>query len=96
NAANREFAWEYFKEHYDTIHARFASAAALFKRIPALPLKGFATEDKARDAEAFFAAHPVPAAAMELHRTLETIRARAAWLARDGDDIVGWLKSKAS
>ncbi|CAI5476698.1 unnamed protein product [Closterium sp. Yama58-4] len=96
NAANREFAWEYFKEHYDTIHARFSSAAALFKRIPALPLKGFATEDKARDAEAFFSAHQVPAAAMELERTLETIRARAAWLARDGDDIVAWLKSKAS
>ncbi|GJP41930.1 hypothetical protein CLOM_g1545 [Closterium sp. NIES-68] len=96
NADNREFAWDYFKEHYDTIHARFASAAALFKRIPALPLKGFATEDKARDAEAFFAAHPVPAAAMELDRTLETIRARAAWLTRDGDDMVAWLKSKAS
>ncbi|CAI5975967.1 unnamed protein product [Closterium sp. NIES-65] len=96
NADNREYAWEYFKEHFDAIHARFASAAALFARIPALPLKGFATEDKARDAEAFFAAHPVPAAAMELDRTLETIRARAAWLARDGDDIVSWLKSKAS
>ena len=63
--------------------------------VPALPLKGFSTEDKALDAEQFYSENPVPEAAMELQRTLEAIRSRAAWLKRDGDDIVAWLKAKA-
>eukprot|EP00475_Leptophrys_vorax_P030859 TRINITY_DN46556_c0_g1_i1.p2 TRINITY_DN46556_c0_g1~~TRINITY_DN46556_c0_g1_i1.p2 ORF type:complete len:892 (-),score=57.52 TRINITY_DN46556_c0_g1_i1:164-2788(-) len=96
NSDNREYAWEYFKEHYDAIHGRFVTAPALWKRIPALPLKGFATEEKAKEAEAFFATHPVPESTMEMQRTLESIRSRAAWLERDGADIVAWLKSKAT
>lgn len=71
------------------------SPSFLVQSVPALPLKGFSTEDKAADAEAFFQQHPVPEAAMELQRTLEAIRSRASWLQRDGEDIRAWLKSKA-
>lgn len=31
NSANRDFAWEWFKEHFKSIHERFASSTAIFK-----------------------------------------------------------------
>lgn len=38
NPENREFAWEYFKDHFEAIHARFQPSPALFSVRPALRL----------------------------------------------------------
>lgn len=72
------------------------SLCAVSQKIPACPLKEFATDEKADEAEEFFAANPVPEATMDLQRTLESVRSRAQWLKRDGASIVQWLKAKAS
>eukprot|EP00897_Mesotaenium_endlicherianum_P006583 jgi/Mesen1/5953/ME000301S05088 len=66
------------------------------EHVACMPLRGFSTEEAATDAEDFFAANPVPEASMEIARTLEAVRSRAAWLKRDLPDIVDWLKKKTA
>lgn len=60
--------------------------------VASIPIRGFASEEKARDAEEFYRTHPAPEAKMEVARSLEAIRSKAQWLARDQDDIDTWLQ----
>lgn len=68
-------------------------ALSCFQRVVSLPLKNFCSFERADEAEEFFEANPVPEGKMELKRTLETVRSRAAWVERDLSDISDWLSS---
>jgi hypothetical protein len=63
--------------------------------VASIPIRGFASEEKARDAEEFYQAHPAPEAKMEVARSLEAIRSKAKWLERDQKDIEAWLNANA-
>eukprot|EP00897_Mesotaenium_endlicherianum_P006584 jgi/Mesen1/5954/ME000301S05083 len=96
NKHGRDIQWAFVKERWETIYGRYQQAHGLIQYVACIPLRGFASEEAAADAEDFFAANPVPEASMEIARTLEAVRSRAAWLKRDLPDIVDWLKKKTA
>lgn len=91
NRVGRDIQWAYVREHWEMIYERFQHAHGLIQHVATLPLRGFASEEKAAEGEEFFKANPVPEATMEIARLLEGIRSRAAWLKRDLSDIVKFL-----
>lgn len=95
NRSGREIQWDFVRRRWEAIYSRFKNSMGLIQHVVCMPLRGFSTYEKAQEAEDFFTTNPVPEAKMELGRTLETIRSRAAWLERDRDDMGSWL-SKAS
>ncbi|GAQ88892.1 aminopeptidase M1 [Klebsormidium nitens] len=91
NRYARDAAWEFVKAHWDDVfYPRFKKG--MLQYVASIPIRGFASEEKARDAEEFYRTHPVPEAKMEVARSLEAIRSKAQWLARDQEDIDTWLQ----
>lgn len=55
---------------------------------------GFATEEKAKEVETFFADNPWPMADRIVKQNCEAIRLNAKWLQRDKDAVKEWLASQ--
>jgi puromycin-sensitive aminopeptidase len=75
-------AWGLLKEHWGTIDARYGKSGLVGHFISAAA-SGIPREDHAADVEAFFKAHPAPYASEKIKQTLEGIRARARFRARN-------------
>ncbi|XP_077862985.1 puromycin-sensitive aminopeptidase isoform X1 [Saccoglossus kowalevskii] len=56
-----EMAWKFLQEKWDVLHRRY-EGGFLLSRLVKNCTEGFATEDKAKEVETFFAAHSAPAA----------------------------------
>jgi aminopeptidase N len=78
----RAIAWALVKENWKIIDQRFGGSSLLASIISAAA-GGIASEAHAKDVEAFFKTHPVPKAAEAIKHTLEGIRARASFRARN-------------
>eukprot|EP01113_Clastostelium_recurvatum_P035977 TRINITY_DN5071_c0_g1_i1.p1 TRINITY_DN5071_c0_g1~~TRINITY_DN5071_c0_g1_i1.p1 ORF type:complete len:860 (-),score=219.67 TRINITY_DN5071_c0_g1_i1:867-3155(-) len=88
-----EVGWKFLQDNFDSYNSRL-KGGHIFPRIIGMATETFTDEAKAQEIEAFFASHSVPAAERTLKQSLETIRARTAWLARSKEDVVQWLKTK--
>ncbi|XP_041473760.1 puromycin-sensitive aminopeptidase-like [Lytechinus variegatus] len=91
----RELAWQFLQDRWSELHERF-SGGFLLARLVQSCTEGFTTEERAVEVQAFFEAHPAPAAERTVQQSLENIRLKAKWLARDGDSIGQWLRNKVS
>eukprot|EP00271_Cylindrocystis_brebissonii_P016098 TRINITY_DN3929_c0_g1_i2.p3 TRINITY_DN3929_c0_g1~~TRINITY_DN3929_c0_g1_i2.p3 ORF type:complete len:104 (-),score=25.27 TRINITY_DN3929_c0_g1_i2:677-988(-) len=91
NKIGKHMQWQFCKDNWTKIYSRFKNVSGLVKNIATWPLNSFCTYEAAKDVEEFFAANSTPEATMQLARTLENIRSRAAWCDRDKEDIATWL-----
>ena len=92
NAAARNIAWEYVKTNWKTkITPMFEGQHSLYAYCVVLPIRGFVTEEKAKEAEAFFKENPVPSATMKLSQTLENMRTKIAWLERENAALTSYF-----
>ena len=82
----RRAAWALLKEHWTLIDARYGKSGLIGQFI-ALASSGIPEEAHAADVEAFFKAHPAPYATEKIRQTLEGIRARAKFKARNLADF---------
>jgi puromycin-sensitive aminopeptidase len=87
NPVGRDVAWKYLKDNWATFDKKFGGGLFIITSIVGTCTNYFTTEEKAKDIEAFFAAHPVPAAERRVKQSLERIRSNAAFLAREGDAL---------
>jgi len=78
----RDMTWSFVKERWADFFKLYPGGF-LQARLVKFATEGFASEDMAKDIEAFFADHPAPSAERTLQQSLETIRLQAAWLERD-------------
>jgi puromycin-sensitive aminopeptidase len=90
NPYAREKAWEFTKEHWDTILETYGDAQLLLRRFIA-PAAEFHSLETARDIEAFFATHKAPSSQRTIQQVVETIISKADWLTRDKEKIVNFL-----
>lgn len=74
--------WALFKEHFATIDQRYGKSG-LIGQFVSSAAAGIPSEAHAADVEAFFKSHPVPYATEKLKQTLEGIRARAKFRAKN-------------
>ncbi|MDO8557993.1 MAG: M1 family metallopeptidase [bacterium] len=95
NPAGRNLAWEFFKENWEEFNRRYSEGGLkLISRFVSSVGNPFTSEEKAQDVEMFFQTHEAPSARRAIARTLERIRANAAWLKKDGASIAEWLANR--
>jgi aminopeptidase N len=78
---SRAAAWALLKEHWAVIDQRYGKSHMLNAFVSAGA--GIPSEAHAKDMEAFFRKHPAPFASERIRQTLEGIRARAKFRARN-------------
>lgn len=89
NAATRDVAWSYLKEHWDDLRTKVIS----FGGRGAIPALGGSCSAPFRaDVAAFFATHPAPGAERAVAQSLEQIDACLTMRARHGEALKAWLE----
>jgi len=91
NPKGRELAWQFIQNRWAELTKKY-EGGFLLSRLVSLPSE-FASEQKAKEVEEFFKAHPVAGAERTVRQTVETILSNAKWLARDGEHIKKWLQA---
>jgi puromycin-sensitive aminopeptidase len=78
----RRHAWGLLKEHWATLDARYGKSG-LIGHFIAGAASGIPDDAHAADVEGFFKANPAPYGSERIRQTLEGIRARAKFRARN-------------
>jgi aminopeptidase N len=92
NSSAQDKTWATLSSQWDTVVGRLGD----FQAVPFVvsSLSGFCSAEKGADIRAFFAAHPVPAAARALQQALERIDACVALDQRQSGPFAAWLNSR--
>ena len=86
NNRGRSLAWEFLKEQWDEFDRRYGGGGFGLMRLVAIT-NAFSTNQQRNDVEAFFEAHPTPAAERTVRQALERIALNVAWLDRNLDEL---------
>ena len=86
NNKGRSLAWEFLKEQWDEFDRRYGGGGFGLMRLVAIT-NAFTTNEQRNDVEAFFEAHPTPAAERTIRQALERIALNVAWLDRNRDEL---------
>ena len=93
NKLARESTWKFFQSNFDVFNYRYANSVdAEFNVITSVTL-AFASDEKAREVETFFATNPISGGEMAAKQSVESIRISANWLKRDSTSLQEYLKS---
>jgi aminopeptidase N len=92
NSSARDKTWSTLSTQWDAVSQRLGDFQALPYIVSALG--GFCTAERAAEIRAFFAAHPVPAAARGLAQALERIDACVALDQRQSAPFTAWLAAR--
>jgi puromycin-sensitive aminopeptidase len=90
--ANSSATWSFMQTRWADFDKRFGGGSFLLARMVSYATSGFASEEKAKEIEAFFKANPCPVADRTILQSLETVRANAAWIARDQEKVHQYLQ----
>ncbi len=86
NNRGRSLAWEFLKEQWDEFDRRYGGGGFGLMRLVAIT-NAFTTNEQRNDVEAFFDAHPTPAAERTIRQALERMALNVAWLDRNRDEL---------
>ena len=86
NNRGRSLAWEFLKEQWDEFDRRYGGGGFGLMRLVAIT-NAFTTNEQRNDVEAFFEAHPTPAAERTIRQAMERIALNVAWLDRNRDEL---------
>jgi puromycin-sensitive aminopeptidase len=92
NSSAQDKTWTTLSSQWDGIEKRLGSFQSLPYVVNALG--GFCTAERATEIRAFFAAHPVPAAARGLAQALERIDSCVALDKRQSAPFSAWLAAR--
>jgi puromycin-sensitive aminopeptidase len=87
---SKPVVWKLFQEQWPLIEQRYGKSGMLGHFVAAAAA-GIPSEAHAADVEAFFKAHPAPYASEKIKQTLEGIRARAKFRARNAQALAAWV-----
>ena len=93
SAKGARVAWSTFKAQKDEMARRYKTGGPL-NRIVKSAIGNFSTVDQAADVEDFFAQNPFPGAARAIRQAVEKTKLRAAWMARDQENVKKYLMSR--
>ncbi|EMD34526.1 hypothetical protein CERSUDRAFT_86618 [Gelatoporia subvermispora B] len=95
NFKTRRFVASAFKEHYHTLDKRLAGNFGM-SYLVRFSFQSLSSYKDLQETEEFFKDKDTSKYDMTLKQTLDTIRARAAWVERSTDDILGWIENRQS
>ncbi len=90
NRYGRDLAWDFLRANWEEFDRRYSKGGFALGRLVSLT-DAFTTPERAEEVEAFFRAHPAPAAKRRIRQSLERIRLNGHWLARNREDLADWL-----
>eukprot|EP01128_Nolandella_sp_AFSM9_P003354 TRINITY_DN1435_c0_g1_i1.p1 TRINITY_DN1435_c0_g1~~TRINITY_DN1435_c0_g1_i1.p1 ORF type:complete len:863 (-),score=234.42 TRINITY_DN1435_c0_g1_i1:89-2677(-) len=90
-SAGRVLAWNFVKTRWDDILAKLGGGMGLVGRIISFTTKDGNTTEWADDVEAFFETHHADSTERTIAQSLESIRANAAYLTRNLEDVSAFL-----
>ncbi|MFQ6012401.1 MAG: M1 family metallopeptidase [Thermoplasmata archaeon] len=90
NRFGRDLAWDFVKENWSEFDRRYGKGGFMIGRLVGIT-DAFTTPDRADEVDAFFQAHPAPAAKRRIQQALERIRLNARWLAKNRTALADWL-----
>ncbi|KAF9427522.1 Aminopeptidase 2 mitochondrial [Podila epigama] len=94
NPSSRHDLWEYIKANWGMLTERYDGSMALLGNIVKSGIGRFASEEMAKDAEAFFQDKKVSDINRPIAQSLEVVRSNAKWVSRDAEDVRAWLVAK--
>jgi len=94
NRASAPVFWKLLRERWEPFERRLAEAPLMLRRVVE-GLGALTERPQLEEAEAFFEAHPIPAARQGLAQTLERLRLEVAFWERIGGDVGSWLAGRA-
>lgn len=91
----RELTWQFIKENWDGIRAKF-TAGPLLQNLIKQVTHDFATQQNKDDLEEFFSKNKNAWIDKSVQQVLESITVNVAWLKRDSQAIREYLSSQAT
>ncbi|KAJ1646116.1 hypothetical protein J3B02_000542 [Coemansia erecta] len=91
---SKHVLWQWFCENYQRVVDRLGECSALLGHVVGTVIGDFASEEMAQAVQSWFADKRTMAFDRTLPQSLEFIRVRAAWYARDCDDVRRWFSEK--
>ncbi|MDX1534133.1 MAG: M1 family metallopeptidase [Thermoplasmata archaeon] len=92
NRFGRDLAWDFVRENWAELDRRYSKGGFAIGRIVGIT-DAFTTLERAEEVEAFFEAHPTPAANRRIQQALERIRLNRTWLTKNRASLADWLAS---
>ncbi|XP_017874509.1 PREDICTED: glutamyl aminopeptidase [Drosophila arizonae] len=97
NPVGMPIVWDYYRENWPTLVARFGLNNRSFGRLIARITSKFASEQKLQEVESFFVKYPESGAgASSRQEAIETIKYNINWLKANRNDIASWLGGSPS
>ncbi|KAL2415719.1 Aminopeptidase 2 [Exophiala dermatitidis] len=87
-----EKRWEWMCNNWDVLVEKLPPSMTMLSSVVSICVAGFTKEDQMAKVEHFFHDKDKKGFDRSLQQSLDSIRAKANWLKRDGDDVTGWLK----
>lgn len=91
-SAGIERRWEWMCKNWDTLVEKLPPSMTMLSSVVSICVAGFTKDEHMRRVEEFFADKDKKGFDRSLQQSLDSIRAKANWLQRDEDDVLGWLK----
>lgn len=95
NAPSRWATWEYMQANWPAIREKFSSNMVVLDRLVKLTLQNFSSMKAHDQIQAFYADKDNHGYDRSLGQVLDTIKAKAQWLERDGEVVKGWLQANS-
>ncbi|KAK9487097.1 peptidase family M1-domain-containing protein [Lipomyces starkeyi] len=87
--------WEWVKLHWDELEKLLPPGLSMLSSVVSLSTSGFASEADVQDIEEFFSKKNTKGYDKGLAQSLESVRSKIQWVARDREAVKGWLKDNA-
>ncbi|TVY88309.1 Aminopeptidase 2, mitochondrial, partial [Lachnellula willkommii] len=88
-----EALYGWLTENFDELAAKFPAGLSMLGSIVTICTSGFTKEADIARIQKFFEAKSTKGFDQSLAQSLDTIRAKSAWLARDSEDVKKWVES---
>lgn len=87
-----EQRFEWMRKNWDELVEKLPPSMTMLSSVVSICVAGFTSEKQVRQVEDFFKDKDQKGFDRSLQQSIDSIRAKANWLERDGDDVLGWLK----
>ena len=84
--------FDWMKKHWDVIVEKLPPSMTMLSSVVSICISGFTTESQKQDVADFFQDKDKKGYDRSLEQSFDSIQAKCNWLARDRDDVSGWLK----
>ncbi|KAK2810524.1 hypothetical protein FQN49_008531 [Arthroderma sp. PD_2] len=85
--------WKWLQENWDGLTKRLPPAFSMLGSVIQIAAASLCTAEQMKEVEQFFKDKDQKGYDRSLEQSLDAIRAKTGWLARDREDVESWLKS---